>query len=343
MMLSNSFLPLKTSPPTGALENNTRSKSSAKQRNNAPNRITAYQDPHASSAKKSSSLKASSIPNPIAQSKLKKVLGSLRPQYNSLHWVDSQNPHHAAKQLIQLGNHILDLQEECARWPIDKNRFTYIPSDLVIYQEESFQENEAGVYWTPPKIMRHIEPPNNTRRWWQRPWRDMADLTQNLADEEPSLCFKLHLQAAQVINRLLSWGLNPDLYELERSWKKGQTILHNTLHGVGSIDWNETERNALAQSAFRNEFNIRHNDEFSDYVEGLFHMLEQMAFGLEHVKADYPKASIKLGIASRLPDGRQQFLDLSDLFPGGSLTTVRQVTASDREWLEKLLDQSDSA
>lgn len=280
--------------------------------------------------------------NPIAHTRWTQLLGHIRPHPGSLHPLDIHDLNVSAKQLIQLGNHLLSLQDELSRWPINRRHDVHTPSRLVIYQEEDLRESEAGMYWTPPTILRYIETPNNNRRWLQRPWRFLANLTQQMAREEENMSLKIPLQAAQGLMQLLSFGANPDLFDLERTCKKGATILHNHIQGTGLVEWSPAERNALARTASRHGFDIRYSDELSDYAEGLFNMLEQVASALAESGKTRRQTPIKLGIASRLPDGRQLFHDLSELFPGGSLTAARKITPIDRERLEKLLHQSDT-
>lgn len=340
MMVSSGFSALKTNS-SNPIENRSGKQLTTKGQHTVQCDIRAYHNQPRPTRKTPKSGTAR-IHNPLESIKLRQLLGHIHPEPSSLYPIDAQNINVAAKQLIQLGNALLDLQEEHSKWPVDPKRDTYIPSHLVIYREETLREREAGIYWTPSKIMRYIDTPNNTRRWLQRPWRDMADLTKDLAYKETNMNLKIPLHVAHILSQFISCSLNPDVFDLERSWKKGLTVLHNHIQGMGLIDWSKAERKALANTASRQGFNIRHDDELSDYVEDLFHMLEQVASGLNQAKADYPKAPIKLGITSKLPDGRQLFHDLSDLFPGGSLTAIRTITASDRQGLENLLNQTDS-
>lgn len=346
MILSNSFLPMK-SLPAGWQKKANRNEKETEHKRGKPlttrPSTTVQMDPRAQPQQKPGRKKTTHIHNPIAQTRWTQLLSHVRPQSGSLHPIDAQNKNVAAKQLIQLGNYLLNLQDELSELPISNRHHVLTPSQLVIYQEERQSESEAGIYWAPSHILRYIDTPNNNRRWLQRPWRFLVDLTRQLAREEKDIYLKVPLQAAQGVVQLLSFSMNPDLFDLEQTCKKGLTILHNHIQGAGLGDWSPEERNALTRTAFRHGFDIRHNDELSDYVDGLFNMLEQVASGLQQAKADYPKAPVKLGITSKLPDGRQLFHDLSDLFPGGSLTAVRPVTSSDRALLEKLLHQTDSA
>ncbi len=341
MILSSGFSPIQSNPPNQT-EISSGKKKTAKHPQNAQYGVSAQLGARPRPNRKPPHTGASNIHNPLEQTKLRQLLGHIRPEPSSLYPIDAQNINVAAKQLIQLGNALLNLQEEHSKWPVSKDRYIYTHSQLVIYQEETMRETDAGIYWTPSKIMRYIDTPSNTRRWLQRPWRYLADLSQHLASQETDISLKIPLHVAQMLSQFLSCSFNPDLFDFERAWKKGLTILHNHIQGVGLIDWSRAERNALAKTASRQGFNIRHDDELSDYVEDLFHMLEQVASGLHQAKADYPKAPMKLGLVSKLPDGRQLFYDLSDLFPGGSLTAIRTVTATDRKELENLLNQTDS-
>jgi hypothetical protein len=304
--------------------------------------VKAQMGPRPKADKKRIRVKTTHTHNPIAQRRWRQLLSHVRPQSDSLYPIDTQNPTLATKQLLQLGNYLLSLQDELSEWPINKRHFVMMPSQLVIYQEERLSESEDGIYWAPSNILRYIDTPNNNRRWLQRPWRFLADLTQQLAREEKDIYLKVPLQAAQGLVQLLSFSMNPDLFDLERTCKKGITILHNHIQGAGLQAWSPAERNALAQTASRRGFDIRHNDEWCDYLAGLVDMLEQVASGLAESSKTSGQTPVKLGIASHLPDGRQYVHDLSDLFPGGSLTAVRPITPTDRAFLEKLFHQNDS-
>lgn len=289
------------------------------------------------------------LPNPIKVQKLRQVLSRVHPLPGTLHSIDPQKPDQALKQLILLGNYLLYLKDELAKSPFSQNGYYYFSHPyLVIYQESEGATEDSSHHpkaqYKPPLnvIICYLQSPNNFKRLLQRPWRDLSECMKDASKEERQLGLKLILQAGEAITRLISCALNPELYNLPRGVDKNLTVLENHFNGLGTIPWSAQEYQTLSKTAFRYGFNIRHQDEWRDYTEALFQLLEEVADQLEqpHQPSTEPTLASsgprKLGIVYQDVNGTPDIHDLSEQFPGGSIAVVRQVLPSDRDQLEAL-------
>lgn len=272
------------------------------------------------------------IQNPISQPRLQKMLKELAKYQKDGTGFSELSQTEAAKKLVMLGNHFLTVKEELAKDPSSHGAYRYQPNRLVVYRELSEAEQERPT--SPPgvEIVRQVDDLDSSHRWQQRPWRALADTTDAVAKEEP---FWSPMRPINAVTQALAFLSTPDLFNIVKKAGGVAKTLHNHTQGMGLMAWTGEERQKLADTAFYNGFHVERTDELADYVERIFNMLVDAQHALSEAQMERKSGVAKLGIAYRMPNGREAILDLTDQFPGGNLTAMRKPTPQDVEGLEK--------